>query len=211
MFKYFTSTYLAKKDIHSLTCTFDTDTCKTVLSVYFLAVATLKAREIDASIPKQESALLAAALSKKASVFALFGGQGTNEVYFDELQNLYDIYKPFMAPFIRTLTKDVLVPLVAEEEASTKALFGLVTSLRKVRAQSGLDQSKTPFSQRKPVFSIRFLLVGVPYHSEYLDGVTDMVAEDLEDELWEVKDLKISDYNTKDGISVLYPIYAHIG
>ena len=46
-----------------------------------------------------------------------------------------------------------------------KALFGLVTSLRKVRAQSGLDQSKTPFSQRKPVFSIRFLLVGVPYHS----------------------------------------------
>jgi hypothetical protein len=26
-------------------------------------------------------------------------------------------------------------------------------SLRKVRAQSGLDQSKTPFSQQKPVFS----------------------------------------------------------
>jgi hypothetical protein len=36
--------------------------------------------------------------------------------------------------------------------------------------KSGLDQSKTPFSQRKPVFSIRFLLIGVPYHSEYLDG-----------------------------------------
>jgi hypothetical protein len=27
-----------------------------------------------------------------------------------------------------------------------KALFGLVTSLRKIKAQSGLDQSKTPFS-----------------------------------------------------------------
>ena len=84
-----------------------------------------------------------------------------------------------------------------------KALFGLVTSLRKARAQSGLDQSKTPFSQRKPVFTIRFLLVGVPYHSAYLNGVTDIVEEDLEDEgLWEAKVLKIPVYNTEDGISV---------
>jgi hypothetical protein len=84
-----------------------------------------------------------------------------------------------------------------------KALFGLVTSLRKVRAQSGLDQSNTPFSQQKPVFSIRFLLVGVPYHSEYLNGVIDTVEEDLEDEeLWEAKDLKIPVYNTADGISL---------
>ena len=86
VFKYFASTYLATKDIHSLTSIFDTDTRKTVLSAYFLAVAALKAQEIDISIPKQESALLSAVLSKKASIFALFGGQGTNEVYFDELQ-----------------------------------------------------------------------------------------------------------------------------
>ena len=85
-----------------------------------------------------------------------------------------------------------------------KAVFGLVTSLRKVRAQSGLDQSKIPFSQRKPVFSVRFLLVGVPYHSEYLDRVTDTVAkEDSKDEeLWEAKDLRIPVYNTEDGISL---------
>ena len=75
--------------------------------------------------------------------------------------------------------------------------------MRKVRAQNGLDQSKTPFSQRKPVFSIRFLLVGVPYHRKYLHGVTDTVEEDLEDkELWEVKDLKIPVCKTKNGISV---------
>ena len=86
-----------------------------------------------------------------------------------------------------------------------KALFGLVTSLRKVWAQSGVDQSKTLFSQRKPVFSIKVLLVGVPYHSKYLDGVTDTVAgEDLEgEELWEAEDLKIPVYNTEDGISSL--------
>ena len=360
VFNYFTSTYLATKVIHSLTSTFETDAPKAVLSAYFLAIAALNAREIDASIPNQEYALLSAALSKNASIFALFSGQGTNED------------KPFVAPFIWTLrvSEDALAPLVAEEEASTyymfgldvvswlsgaaarpavpyltsvpisfplirltqlvqylvvcrianltpselrsrlsgttghsqgivsavviavsgtfeefadnshkairwlfysglrgqhafpvtsvepsivqdaivggegtpspmlsiagltlkelqphvgktnqhlpansqlyvslalhngpktfvvtgppKALFGLVTSLRKVRAQSGFDQSKTPFSQRKPVFSIRYLLVGVPYHSQYLDGVTDTVEEDLEDEeLWEAKDLKI--------------------
>jgi hypothetical protein len=46
----------------------------TVFSSNFLALAVPKAREIGASTPKQESALLAAAESKKASVFALFGG-----------------------------------------------------------------------------------------------------------------------------------------
>ena len=53
----FASTYLTTKAIHSLTFTFDTTTHKTVLSAYFLAFAALKAREIDASTPKQESAL----------------------------------------------------------------------------------------------------------------------------------------------------------
>ena len=49
-----------------------------------------------------------------------------------------------------------------------RALYGLVSSLRKVKASSGLDQSKIPFSQHKPVFSMHFLVVGVPYHSEHL-------------------------------------------
>ena len=42
--------------------------------------------------------------------------------------------------------------------------------------------SKIPFYQQKPVFSIRYLLIGVLYHSKYLDRVTDIVKEDLEDE-----------------------------
>jgi fatty acid synthase subunit beta len=40
-----------------------------------------------------------------------------------------------------------------------RALCGLVMNLRKVRAPSGLDQ-------RKPVFSVHFLVVNTPYHSE---------------------------------------------
>jgi hypothetical protein len=33
----------------------------------------------------------------------------------------------------------------------------------------------------KTCFLNRFLLIGVPYHSQYLDGVTDVVEEDLEE------------------------------
>ena len=40
------------------------------------------------------------------------------------------------------------------------SLYRLVTSLR---ALTALDQSKIPFCQRKPVFSVRVLVVGVPY------------------------------------------------
>jgi fatty acid synthase subunit alpha len=48
-----------------------------------------------------------------------------------------------------------------------KALFSLVTRHH---------------SQRKLVFSTRFLLIVFSYHSEYLDGVAETVEEDLEDE-----------------------------
>jgi N-terminal domain in fatty acid synthase subunit beta len=47
VFKHFTSTYLATKDIHFLTSTFDTDTRKTVLSASFLAVGTPTPRQQD--------------------------------------------------------------------------------------------------------------------------------------------------------------------
>lgn len=373
--KHFTSAFLATKDIHSLSAAYAADTRKVVLSAYFRAVAALENKNI-ASIPRQpESALLNAAVSGKASIFALFGGQGTNEVYFDELQTLYDIYQPYVAPFLKTIVDD-LIELAEEETESSyftygldvtswlsgaverpsiaylasvpislpligltqlvqylvvcrvanltpgqlrdriagatghsqgivsavvvstsetfddlvensrkalrwlfycglrgqqafppvavepslvqdtldggegtpspmlsvaglslkeleghikktnshlpansqlavslnngprafvvtgpaRALHGLVTNLRKVRAPSGSDQSKIPFSQRKPVFSVRFLVVGVPYHSDYLRGVTDTVVdEDLEEELWEPSDLKIPVFNTETG------------
>ncbi|KAJ3768531.1 MaoC like domain-containing protein [Lentinula raphanica] len=42
------------------------------------------------------------------------------------------------------------------------------------------DQSKIPFSQRKSVLSVRFLVVAVPFHSAYLTAATDkLLSEDL--------------------------------
>ncbi|KAI0635636.1 fatty acid synthase [Trametes polyzona] len=374
--KYFTSSYLASQDIHVIAAAFDTEVRKTVLASYFKALSTLEAKQVS-DIPRApSSALLSAATRGDASIYALFGGQGTNEVYFDELQTLYDIYKPYVSQFLTNITRDILIPLVEESEEETfythgldvvswlsgasprppvtylasipvsfpligltqltqylvvcrvsnstpgdllsrlrgstghsqglvsalciaasktyesyaehaskairwlffsglrgqqafpilalepsivqdsveggegapspmlsvtglplkdleahiaktnkhlpdnskigvslyngpkafvvtgppRSLYGLVTHLRKVRAPSGLDQSKIPFSQRKPVFSVRFLVVGVPYHSKYLENVADDVMDDLENkELWSKEDLAIPVFHTETG------------
>lgn len=81
-----------------------------------------------------------------------------------------------------------------------KALYGLVTALRKVMAPPGLDQGRTPFSKRKAVFNMRFLPINVPYHSQYLVGQTEKLVQDLNgEELWSASDLAIGIYNTEDG------------
>jgi len=47
-----------------------------------------------------------------------------------------------------------------------------------------------------------FLVVGVPYHSEYLAGPTETLIEEGREgeELWSAKDIKIPVYNTEDGV-----------
>ena len=60
-------------------------------------------------------------------------------------------YKPFVAPFVQTLTEDVLVPLVAEEEASTHYTFGLDVCLG---FQVRLLALLSPISRRFPFYSL---------------------------------------------------------
>jgi fatty acid synthase subunit alpha, fungi type len=74
-----------------------------------------------------------------------------------------------------------------------RSLYGLVTSLRKIRGAGGQDQSKVPYSQRSPVFSVRCLVVAAPFHSIYMTGVSEkLMAEDLDgEELWRPEDLAI--------------------
>ena len=374
-FNHFTESYLVSRDVHTFTSTFDLDIRRTVISSYFKTLAILESSGVT-EIPRQPPpALFTAAKDGDASIYAVFGGQGTNEVYFDELQSLYDLYTPYIASFIRAINDELFSPLVhsssfafdhgldvlswlsgsaprppvsylasvavsfpligltqlaqylvtfkvagltpgemldrlsgatghsqgivsavAISASSTyeqfilnskkalkwlflagsraqvtfpvvslepsiitdsveggegvpspmltvvglslkdlerhvaatnkylpdnsklcvslhnsikafvvtgpsRALHGLVTALRKVRAPSGLDQSKVPFSKRKPVFHVRFLLVGVPFHSPYLtDAVDVLLDDDLEgEELWDVSELKIPVYHTADG------------
>ncbi|KAG8716660.1 3-oxoacyl-[acyl-carrier-protein] synthase [Ceratobasidium sp. 394] len=374
---HFTSEFLSRRDVHTLAATFDSDVRKQVLTSYFLAIDALETHVPDQVPRAPQSALFNAAVSGEAEIYALFGGQGTNEVYFDELKSLYAIYEPYVREYVAEMTAEVLIPLSQSPDAQNlayytygldvlgwldgsiatppidylasvpvslpvigltqlvqylvvcrasaltpgelrdrmkgatghsqgilsavvaststdlasfstnsakalkwlfwvgargqeafpilaveptivqdsvdggegvpspmlsvtglplaalekhitgvnkhlpknsqlgvslyngsrafvvtgppRALYGLVTALRKVRAPSGLDQSKIPFSQRKAVFNVRFLVVGVPYHSQYLDGATDKVMKDLGEELWEAKELGIAVYHTESG------------
>lgn len=377
VFSHFVSSYLSDTDIFSFLKSFDVEVRTSVLTSFFIARAALEQQDV-ADIPQPPtSALLSASSEAEASIYALFGGQGTNEVYFDELQTLYDTYKPYVSPLITDITNEILAPLVTARQASSfynygmdvtswlsravsrppvtylasipislpligltqliqylvvcrvsgltpgqlrdhiagatghsqgivsaiaisasssyesfnvnvkkairwlffcgmrgqeafpvlalepsiiqdaveggegqpspmlsinglelsvlrphiettnkhlppnsqlaislyngprnfvvtgppRALYGLVTNLRKIRAPSGQDQSKIPYSQRKPTFGVRFLVVNAPYHSSYLASATDKLCnDDLGGEgLWSPDELGIPVFNTEDG------------
>ncbi|POV99582.1 hypothetical protein PSHT_13446 [Puccinia striiformis] len=58
-----------------------------------------------------------------------------------------------------------------------RTLAGLVSLLKKSKADPSRDQSKIPFRKRLPAFSMRFLPIGVPYHSHHLQGCTSRVMQ----------------------------------
>ena len=93
------------------------------------------------------------------------------------------------------------------------SLVGLVNNLRKGKAESGKDQSKTPHSKRLPVFSMRFLPIGVPYHSPYLDACTEAaMSQDVDAsivEFWSRSKFLIPVYNTETGRDLRTPSSQH--
>ncbi|CAD6885141.1 unnamed protein product [Tilletia caries] len=82
-----------------------------------------------------------------------------------------------------------------------RALCGLVTSLRAVRADLDANQGRVPFGQRKPNFTMRFLPVNLPFHSPYLRGVSDRIASEYYAgvDLWSPEELAIEVRDTFDG------------
>ncbi|KAI9088332.1 hypothetical protein DFS34DRAFT_701418 [Phlyctochytrium arcticum] len=82
-----------------------------------------------------------------------------------------------------------------------QSLYGLNVSLRKLKAQTGQDQSRIPHSQRKVRFSSRFLPVAVPFHSEYLKDVPSILEADIKAHnlQFEAKKLAVPVYHTHTG------------
>jgi fatty acid synthase subunit beta len=99
--------HLAGNDAHILTAEYDSDVRKTVISSFFVTLTALEREKKEHISRSPPSALLEATKAGKASVYAFFGGQGTNEVYSDELQHLCNTYKAF----VTTMTKDMLQQL----------------------------------------------------------------------------------------------------
>ncbi|KAF8473168.1 fatty acid synthase beta subunit dehydratase [Kalaharituber pfeilii] len=81
-----------------------------------------------------------------------------------------------------------------------QSLYGLNLSLRKVKAPTGLDQNRVPFTERKIRFTYRFLPISAPFHSPYLGTAATVIDEDLKDiESFSRKALGIPLYETFDG------------
>ncbi|KAJ2398450.1 fatty acid synthase alpha subunit Lsd1 [Coemansia sp. RSA 2603] len=82
-----------------------------------------------------------------------------------------------------------------------QSLYGLNLSLRKLKAPSGLDQNRVPFSQRKLQFSTRFLPITGPFHSEYLAAAPENAMRDILANDWQLhaSDLRIPVISGDDG------------
>jgi fatty acid synthase subunit beta len=79
------------------------------------------------------------------------------------------------------------------------SLYGLNLRLRKVKAPTGLDQTRIPFKQRKVRFVNRFLPITAPFHSQYLAEATKQLEDDLKDIKIAASDLGIPMYDTHTG------------
>ena len=79
------------------------------------------------------------------------------------------------------------------------SLYGLNLQLRKVKAATGLDQTRIPFTERKVRFVNRFLPITSPFHSKYLANATEHLAEDLKDINIDSESLAVPVYDTNTG------------
>ncbi|KAL9619279.1 MAG: hypothetical protein Q9160_006131 [Pyrenula sp. 1 TL-2023] len=80
-----------------------------------------------------------------------------------------------------------------------QSLYGLNLRLRKVKAPTGLDQNRIPFTQRKVRFVNRFLPITAPFHSPLLEEALKSILDDVKTFSIPGKDLRIPVYDTNTG------------
>lgn len=82
------------------------------------------------------------------------------------------------------------------------SLYGLNLRLRKVKAPTGLDQTRIPFTDRKIRFVNRFLPITAPFHSAYLQDAHKNAVEDLQNIRISGRSLGIPVYDTNTGVDI---------
>lgn len=79
------------------------------------------------------------------------------------------------------------------------SLYGLNLQLRKVKAPTGLEQTRIPYTERKVRFVNRFLPITAPFHSQYLEKATTLINEDLSSIQIDSKMLGTAVFDTNTG------------
>ncbi|KAG0311839.1 beta subunit of fatty acid synthetase, partial [Dissophora globulifera] len=105
VFLFFVAKYLKGNDIHAVTRKLSKDTRVTIINSFYSALVFLRAASALApgEYTQPPSALFAAASEQKAKIFAVFGGQGNIEDYFEELADIYTTYTPLVQDYIEEM------------------------------------------------------------------------------------------------------------
>ena len=82
---HFSTTYFSDIDIHSLLASYEHEAHEKALSTFYIAHGILVEYSVEGTPKFATPSFLAELLSGRASIFAIFGGQGINEIYFEEL------------------------------------------------------------------------------------------------------------------------------
>ncbi|PGH20055.1 hypothetical protein AJ80_03705 [Polytolypa hystricis UAMH7299] len=90
---------LHDREVHAVTKDLDVsvETKDVIIAAYFRA-----RRALGKTNPRAPSALFASAITEKASVYTIFGGQGNDENYFDDIRRVSQTYSPMVNEFIES-------------------------------------------------------------------------------------------------------------
>jgi fatty acid synthase subunit beta, fungi type len=83
-----------------------------------------------------------------------------------------------------------------------KSLRGLTLGLEQIRAENGLDQTRVPYSKRKPVITCQFLPISAPFHSQHLWTAAERVKARFPDNSAQsrrIAELGLSTFHTSTG------------
>ncbi|KAJ2783041.1 fatty acid synthase alpha subunit Lsd1, partial [Coemansia javaensis] len=105
LFKHFCETFLRGNDVHAATEALDDAAARrTAINAYYAAhVLLTESGVVDASAAPAP-ALLDCAERGAAELFAVFGGQGNVEEYFDETQEVFDTYEPLVRDYAERMS-----------------------------------------------------------------------------------------------------------
>ncbi|KAJ3096841.1 3-oxoacyl-[acyl-carrier-protein] synthase [Phlyctochytrium planicorne] len=124
VFLHFHDIYLAKNNIHTVTRELSATARTSVLKTYYSALATLQRQGLvsrDEYLPRP-SALVSAVEAGRASLLAVFGGQGNVEEYFDELVSLFETYEAIAGPFVKQAAVTLATHSNSERARSAHAI-----------------------------------------------------------------------------------------
>ena len=116
----FRGLYVRQNDIHAVTRGMAQQGA--IIQTYLAASALTAGAglvEADGAPKPRRSALLSAVKKGRASIVALFGGQGNVDAYFDELAETCDVYGSAVGPFLGRMVGAIQRHLADPEAAAT--------------------------------------------------------------------------------------------